>query len=29
MFEYIEVVLYVLIVGFILVYLDISFNQRK
>ena len=29
MFEYIEVAIYVVLIGFVLVYLDISFNQRK
>ena len=29
MFEYIEVAIYVALIGFVLVYLDISFNQRK
>ena len=29
MFEYIEVAIYVVLIGFVLVYLDMSFNQRK
>jgi len=29
MVEYIEVAIYVVLIGFVLVYLDISFNQRK
>jgi len=29
MFEYIEVAIYVVLIGFVLVYLDINFNQRK
>ena len=29
MLEYIEVAIYTVLIGFVLVYLDISFNQRK
>jgi len=29
MFEYIQVAIYVVLIGFVLVYLDINFNQRK
>ena len=29
MVEYIEVAIYVVLIGFVLVYLDMSFNQRK
>ena len=29
MFEYIEAAIYVVLIGFVLVYFDISFNQRK
>jgi|5B_taG_2_1085324.scaffolds.fasta_scaffold15968_3 hypothetical protein len=29
MFEYIEVAIYIVLIGTVLVYLDMSFNQRK